>query len=366
MTTETEQIDFDGYECETCLIQDQSVQIPRFLIEDERLFMSLMSMETWNNLSSESRQRLLDLLPQEGDIPKEDIIKQLLGKKNFRFGNPIKNFYRRLNDGSFHPDVSALSSLCDGAKYKDYLLRQKDYFSQLVFDILPSRQIALDVGSLLPEGVPLKLKPLSSRTSADIDRDSPSKHRVLSRSGLEYYRALAEVRQDVADDGETSSEDEAFPSEAPLRLKASGFSSSDPAALEIRTTGGRSRPSMGKTRGYGEEEEEEAKSRQDNLLRHFFVVDTLAPEMDPVSNDEYEDAASQRAGPAISPLASANISESQYKTMLRRHKRKRRRKPSDGSKCYRPDLDTDGIDLTDVIRRTEISIASVEDEELAP
>ena len=105
-------------------------------------------------------------------------------------GNPVRKFFRRLHDGSFHPDVNAFSSLCRKAKYKDYLLRQKDHFSQLVVDLLPKRQIVLDVASLLPEGLPLRIRPPLSSSSSAVARQ-----RVLSRAGVEYYRALAEVRQ---------------------------------------------------------------------------------------------------------------------------------------------------------------------------
>ena len=65
------------------------VPIPRFLIENERLFLSLMSMETWNSLSSESRKELLKLLPEESDISKEEIVRRLLTRKNFRFGKYV-------------------------------------------------------------------------------------------------------------------------------------------------------------------------------------------------------------------------------------------------------------------------------------
>ena len=225
---------------------------------------------------------------------------------------------------------------------------------------MPSRQILLDVASLLPQDVPLKIEPLSSKNSFSFgnpnrDLDSPSKHRVLSRASLEYYRALAEVRQDVADDGETSSEDEAFPEEAPLRLKAKGFSSSDPAVFDSRPA--HSIP-MGNMRG--EEEEEDGFEKPS---RRFCVMDTLAPEVDPVSNDELEDATMQRAGPTISPLTSSCIDESRYKIMLKSHGRKRRKKAPSAAKYYSPDLETDGIDLTDVIGRTEISIATAYDED---
>ena len=106
----------------------------------------------------------------------------------------MRKFFRRLHDGSFHPDVNAFSSLCRKAKYKDYLLRQKDHFSQLVVDLLPKRQIVLDVASLLPEGLPLRIRPpLASSLSAAAA--AAARQSVLSRAGVEYYRALAEVRQ---------------------------------------------------------------------------------------------------------------------------------------------------------------------------
>jgi len=344
--------EFAPYECETCVIHDQAVQIPRFLVENERLFLSLMSMETWNRLSNVAQKELLKLLPGESEIGKQEIVQQLLTKKNFHFGNPIKKFHRRLHDGSFHPDISTFSNLCRRAKYKDYLFRQKDHFSQLVVDILPSRQIVLDVASLLPEGIPLKIKPLSAKSR---DLDSPSKRQVYSRASLEYYRALAEVRQDVADDGETSSEDEAFPDEAPLRLKAKGFSSSDPTALDIRTSDGGSRHSVKNVSG-------EEDDRREVPTRQIHVMNTLAPEVDPVSTDEFEDASLRSVAPTVSPLTAPCINERRYKNMLKNHRNKRRKKQDTASKYYRPDLDTEGIDLTDVIRRTEISIANIDDE----
>ena len=63
------------------------IQIPRFLMENERLFFSLMSMETWNALSSQAKEELIQLLPDESDISKDEIVLRLLTKKNFHFGN---------------------------------------------------------------------------------------------------------------------------------------------------------------------------------------------------------------------------------------------------------------------------------------
>ena len=238
----------------------------------------------------------------------------------------------------------------------------------MVFDLLPSRQVVLDVASLLPEGVPLKIMPLSSNpslgNSSNPDLDSPSERLVYSRAALEYYRALAEVRQDVADDGETSSEDEAFPVQAPLRLKAKGFSSSDPAAFDIRAANCGSASSVGRGGGGGGNDNE-LESGDDPRLSaalEIFVVDTLAPEVDPVSNDEFDDAANRNAASIVSPLISSSIDDRRYKNMLKRHKKKRRKKPCGADPNYRPDLDTAGIDLNDVISRTEMSLATADDD----
>ena len=62
------------------------MQIPRFLVENERLFLSLMSMETWNRLSNVAQKELLKLLPGESEVGKQEIVQQLLTKKNFYFG----------------------------------------------------------------------------------------------------------------------------------------------------------------------------------------------------------------------------------------------------------------------------------------
>ena len=273
--------------------------------------------------------------------------------------------------------MAAFSSLCRQAKYKDYLLRQKDHFSQLVYDILPSRQVVLDVASLLPEGVPLKIIPPDdfSTSGASSFRRAANRRRVLSRAGLEYYRALAEVRQDVADDGETSSEDEAFPEEAPLLLKARGFSSSDPAALEDRSCvakkiRGRTRendaPSLG-AGGIGDVEGEEGSghaSSVDSVNGTLFrVMDTLAPEVDPISNDEHEDSSSFH--PAVSNSSSLSpqtpvVTEESYRKMLKRRKKRREKASFRGD--LRLDVNTEGMEMDDVIRRTEISMTADDEE----
>ena len=287
----------------------------------------------------------------------------------------MRKFFRRLHDGSFHPDVFAFSSLCRKAKYKDYLLRQKDHFSQLVVDLLPSRQIVLDVAALLPEGLPSRIRPPLSSSSSDRhrrgDAGPSSRQRVLSRAGVEYYRALAEVRQDVADDGETSSDDEAFPEEAPLFLKARGCSSSDPAALDGRGRPstwreadsadegrGRQLSSLGEKevdRGEGVDAGAAAATNAVPRRRRLCVEDTWAPQLDPVSEDDD----SRNASISTSGLAPA-LSEDQYKRMLKKRRKRRKMTASAlAANGFRPDWDTEGTDLNDIIKRTEISISTV-------
>ena len=58
-------------------------------MENERVFSSLMSLETWNALSKEAKDDLFKLLPDESDISKEEIVQQLLTKKNFNFGKIV-------------------------------------------------------------------------------------------------------------------------------------------------------------------------------------------------------------------------------------------------------------------------------------
>ena len=206
---------------------------------------------------------------------------------------------------------------------------------------------------------------------------------MLSRAGLEYYRALAEVRQDVADDGETSSEDEPFADEAPLFLKSKGFSSSDPAALdrrgrERRGGGGREESVAGLSIHLSHEDgdEDEIPPNDADSSRLVRVMDTLAPEADPVSNDEYDDAAgsgsgaqnaaSQSATSSSSTLTTPSllnpaITEDRYKRMLKRHKKRRKNSFSASSASslhggFQPDLCVDGLELNDVIRRTGSSL----------
>jgi len=298
-------------EWESCVVADCLEKIPTFLMENRDLFFELLSLENWRTLHVNEKEDLKSLLPSETEIDHDTLVKDLLSGKNFYFGNPLEKFFMDLHNGVFHPDIMAFSRLFRRAKYKDYLMRQKDHYSKLVKDILPSRQVLLDVASLIPADVPIKI-----RAPSPVNQPAT---KVYERASLEYYRALADVRQDVADDGETSSEDEAFPDQCPLRLKTKGFSSSDPCALSIFLPA----------------------QEIDSETKHLKIVETMAPEVDPVSSDSLDDKM------CFNP---SNM-ELHYKRMLKRHKRL---KTLDNN--HRTDLDTNGISLNDIIFRTELSL----------
>lgn len=195
-----EESDLKGME--VCNFSGTEVALPLELIEQEEIFFRVVSMGTWRNiLSPASRKHLekfLPVLPTDYPHAQEENISALLSGGNFRFGNPVQQFQKKLQDGFFYPDVVKYKKMCRKAKYKEYKIQQQRYHKKVLREILISRQEILDQIGRQSPGEPIKTSGQTPSTDALI-----MEHRVSTR----LKRILSECRQQCQV-GNVSSDDE--------------------------------------------------------------------------------------------------------------------------------------------------------------
>ncbi|XP_078379706.1 nuclear factor related to kappa-B-binding protein-like isoform X2 [Oculina patagonica] len=195
-----EESDLKGME--VCNFRGTEIALPLELIEQEEIFFKVVSMETWADILSPADrkhlEKFLPVLPTDYPHAQEENISALLSGDNFRFGNPVQQFQKKLKDGFFYPDVVKYKKMCRKAKYKEYKIQQQRYHKKLLREILISRQEILDQIGRQSPGEPIKTSGQTPSTDALI-----MEHRVSTR----LKRILSECRQQCQE-GNVSSDDE--------------------------------------------------------------------------------------------------------------------------------------------------------------
>ncbi|XP_077985640.1 uncharacterized protein LOC144440211 [Glandiceps talaboti] len=293
---------------EACLFGKEEVLLPEELIEKSEIFDEVMSMETWQEvLTSKQRDDLINLLPSfptNDSQEKDETLRRLFSGENFKFGNPMQQFFSLLKDGYLAPNVAKYSELCRKAKYKDYKHSQQRYYHKLLQDILISRQKLLDTAVRNGPDTPAAVK----RPQA-----VPYETTIEYRTSKQYYRVLQECRQECGE-LDTSSEDEAYPGH-PLGDKKKTKEHSSSHIDSTSTT-----PSSPR------------------------IISTLTPRPMSVSGlDNSQHVQSSQTSQSHS--SNTEMTEDEFKRMIKLHRKRR-------SMNEHPDLDTTGINLQDVITRT--------------
>jgi hypothetical protein len=97
----------DGlYGEEVVQVGTETIQLPIELLSLETLQM-VLSETSWELLDTQEKESLKGLLPASSD-DKETLIKEILTRKNFHFGNPTSDFYRLLVQGKLCPQLIPL------------------------------------------------------------------------------------------------------------------------------------------------------------------------------------------------------------------------------------------------------------------
>merc|ERR1712098_74125 len=123
---------------EEVLLGNRTVEIPSDLYENEDIFNQFFSIDTWNDLLSEVKLGLLNLLPSfpEDDIDeKAKTIEMLFGKENFHFGNPLSKFRNDLLAGDYFPDNVVMKKIVRAAQKRNYEEWMENHHYTLVQDI---------------------------------------------------------------------------------------------------------------------------------------------------------------------------------------------------------------------------------------
>ncbi|KAM4651392.1 nuclear factor related to kappa-B-binding protein isoform 2-T2 [Discoglossus pictus] len=187
---------------EECMLGGTRVSLPEDLLEDPELFFDVVSLDTWQNVLSDSqRQHLKQFLPSFPDNntdQQEDIVKALFRGDTFRFGNPLQVAQKLFRDGHFNPEVVKYRQLCLKSQYKRYVTSQQQYFHTLLKQILASRKELLDLARKNGPDLVMKRK-LSQLGNTPEEREQRTQRR--------YLKILREVK-DECGDGTLSSEEE--------------------------------------------------------------------------------------------------------------------------------------------------------------
>ncbi|OWF51166.1 Nuclear factor related to kappa-B-binding protein [Mizuhopecten yessoensis] len=302
-----------GTKLERCLLGRREMLLPEAMIEQSHVFNDVVSRETWQNqLTSEQRAHLLTFLPSfpENDKKgKEETLEDLFEGDNFKFGNPLKDFHTKLRDGFYSPDIAKYTNLCRTVKYREYKHRQQTYYSNLLKEILLSRQKVFEqMKKIPPDGhVTMEYSPPPPPL-----RERTIEHKVRKK----YVRLMNEVREECGVE-DTSSEEDEHDSPA-QRGKKQLFKSLCPIPSPEPTI-----PS---------------------------VVATFSAK--PTVNGDVTEVTPQSKRQR--PFSPVEISEEDYLLMLKNHKKKKLESEDLNLQEY-PELNTQNITMQDIMARCQAS-----------
>lgn len=65
-------------------------------------------------------QNFLPSFPENDRGEKEQTLQRLFTGENFKFGNPVSEFFKQLKAGNFRPDIRSMRKLLRRAQYREY------------------------------------------------------------------------------------------------------------------------------------------------------------------------------------------------------------------------------------------------------
>ncbi|CAI8024304.1 Nuclear factor related to kappa-B-binding protein [Geodia barretti] len=180
----------------------EEFQVPKELLEDEDLFQTVVSEETWREaLGEEDRERLRQLLPPGPPQQQQEDLSRVLGGEDVRFGNPVSHTLDKINSGVFCPELREACEEYRELRYQQYQNNQRRYYMKLLQDILIARQEvmqkALLTGSL--DGLP---------SQVSVGRRRRKRSLLLRRADTKFRRIMRECREEWGEGGEVMSSDE--------------------------------------------------------------------------------------------------------------------------------------------------------------
>ncbi|KAK6173405.1 hypothetical protein SNE40_016863 [Patella caerulea] len=296
-----------GPRMERCLLGKEEINLPEIFMEQPDVFLAVLSQETWDRVLTAKQKthlkKFLPTFPNDDEEEKEKTLKGLFALDNFKFGNPLKQFQIKMRDGYFSPDIAKYASLCRRVKFREYKFQQQRYYSDLLKDILLSRQNVFEQARHLPPVQPIKFnyKPPIPQQNKTIEQ----------RVKKKYIRLLKEMREEIGVI-DTSSDEEEESISPVQRSRRQLFKSLGPIPSPDPTI-----PS---------------------------VLATFASKPVLVNGDAPGETPQQKRQRPFSPV---EITDENYKQMLKSHKRKKI------EQAELPELDTTNITLQDILQRCQ-------------
>ncbi|XP_065644206.1 nuclear factor related to kappa-B-binding protein isoform X2 [Hydra vulgaris] len=188
------------------LLNNEEVMLPEELVQSEEIFREVLKKGIQESLNDTEKRHLMCFLPSSGKTEAENVDllffeetlnKVFEGSSNFKHGDPLKHAYLKLQSGLLTPKVVELQKKCLKLKERNYKLNQKEYYKNLLEEIILSRQRLL--GRAYAGKPPLKRHP------SDIFA------MVKQRAKKKYKRILRDISRECGDNVTSSDEDDLLP-----------------------------------------------------------------------------------------------------------------------------------------------------------
>ena len=141
---------------ETCHVNGETVDLPTEVCGNLALFTEMLSPDLLAELLDEDDiEHLESYLPEFETDRKSERRKtwnMLFSKQNFKFGNPIETYGRQLASGCWNREIAQTKKLFLKAERKNAKREQRNYYFNLVQNVIVSRQQLIETATHLPPG----------------------------------------------------------------------------------------------------------------------------------------------------------------------------------------------------------------------
>ncbi len=187
----------------------RKLSVPSALISSPALLDSLLSVDAWNTLDPEKRDRLKAFLPgnDSADAGVESNLSALFDSENFFFGNPADRFKADLRTGRLRPESAAQRRSVWRAERRQYAARTKERAYTLLEEILSSRKTLLESAGM-PSRTPASVVKMERKAVAAAEQTAQA---VAER----YCSETDMIRSECGGGAEEDTKDEFYPDGAP-------------------------------------------------------------------------------------------------------------------------------------------------------
>ncbi|XP_043211079.1 nuclear factor related to kappa-B-binding protein-like [Amphibalanus amphitrite] len=191
-------------------LNGQLVAVPSVVCERRPAFDAALSRAAWDALAEPQRDHLRTLLPSfPGDDDgkeQEETLRRLFAGENFRFGNPLDQFFSLLHDGRLTDQIHSLRRLTAETRQRDAKVWQQNYMDNLLRELVTKRKQLLDAAVKTPPDVPITLPPAKKKCRRAV---------LEQRARKRYFRELELARAEAGCPADELSPDENYPEGPP-------------------------------------------------------------------------------------------------------------------------------------------------------